>query len=83
MLATQERTNRIVRLTLSAEEPVRVGVTVEQHAHAEVDPFASRIKSGRPGCKANSGTTSTGSDIKAHDEHEITCECLYDLHAGV
>ena len=54
---------------------MRVGVTVEHHAQVEVDPFASRIKSGRKRGKAssaNTGTISVESVIKAHDEHEMT-----------
>lgn len=54
---------------------MRVGVTVEQHAHVEVDPFAARIKGERKRGKArfaNMDSTSVGSDIKAHDEHEMS-----------
>ena len=56
-------------------EPVRVGVTVEQHAQVEVDPFAARVKSRSKRakvCSAITGTNSIESVIKAHDEHEMT-----------
>lgn len=74
-LATQERSNRLMHFKLSAHDPVRVGVTVEQHAHVEVDPFAGRVKSGRQrgkANKANTATTSAGSDVKVNNEHEMT-----------